>query len=151
MIGKIFAGIVVLIIWFLIGTPATAVGIHNWQTDEVTQATVVTTSGGTTADIVLNNDLFRDTTSQVVSVASSESSSETPVATSYTSATKTLTISALDSGTTTRTITIVYYAPVNDAIMNAVGPFLNVLVNLGVVGLVFWGVFGTGGRKGRRA
>ena len=72
--------------------------------------------------------------------------SETPVATTYVPATQTLTISALlDSQT--RTLTIKYYAPVNDPIMTGIGPFLVPLIFLFVVGIVIWGVFGTGKRR----
>ena len=145
MMGKIFVGIVILFLFFTIGTTPIIKGVHAWRTNETTQAAVVTTTAGqTTATVILGTDIFSESTSEVESITSSLS--ETPVATTYVPATQTLTISALLDGQA-RTLTIKYNAPVSDPIMTGIGPFLVPLIFLFVVGIVIWGVFGTGKRR----
>jgi hypothetical protein len=147
MIGKAILGLFTIILLFTIGTTPIIQGVHNWRTQAITQSSVEATAPQvTTADVVLNKDLFTNDTSEVISITSSIT--ETPVATGYVSATNTLTISALTDDTS-RTLTIMFYAPVDDPIMTGIGPFLTPLIFLFIIGMIVWGVFGTGRKGGK--
>jgi hypothetical protein len=144
MIGRGAVGILILFLFFTIGTTPVIDGVHNWRTQQLTQAVVMTTSGGqTTGNVTLNKDLFNGSTSEITSITSTYT--ETPVATSYVPATKTLTISAMVESQT-RTLTIKYNANSDDPIMQGIGPFLTILIFMFVIGIVAAGVFVTGGR-----
>jgi len=137
--GKVF--IAILAVFLLLGAFASPIreGIEGWRTDDTTEAfsPVTTAAGVTSANVTLAADLFQDSTSKVVSVSSN--TTETPVATSYDAATNYLLISALDADTT-RTLTINYYADVDDTVMAAIGPFLTFLIFGGLLVAIGFGV-----------
>lgn len=150
MFGRVGGAIFALVLLFWIGTPAIENGVHDWRTDEQTQAEIVVTGvGETTADVILDYDLFGNNETEIISITSSIT--ETPVATDYTSITNTLEVSALTADET-RTLTIIYNTPVDDLVMDALGPFLTILILVGLTGLILLAAWGSGkfGRSHRR-
>jgi hypothetical protein len=145
MVGKVLGGFVIIFLLFTIGTTPIVQGVHNWRTQEITQSVVLTTTDNTTAPVVLSEDLFANQPSEIETITSTLG--ETPVATAYASATNTLTISALTAHST-RTLTLTFYAPVDDPIMTGIGPFITPLIFILIVGAVVWAVFGTNKRRG---
>lgn len=149
MLGKVLGGIFVLVLLFAGFGTIISEGIHNLRTDEQVQNNIVVTGMGiTTADVVLTHALFNDNTAQVASITSTLA--ETPVATTYTAATKTLTISALTANDT-RTLTISYYTELDDEYMQIIGPFLTFFIFGGILAGVAWGIWqGFGKRRHSR-
>jgi len=133
--GKVI--FIVLAIFLLLGVFSSPIldGIKGWRTEDTTQSFAVSTGAGqTTANVTLSSDLFQDDVSEVVSISSNIS--ESPAATNYTASTKVLLVSAL-TASQNRTLSINYYADSESTIMQAVGPFLGVLI---IGGLIF-GIF----------
>jgi anti-sigma-K factor RskA len=131
----------ILALFLLFGAFAVPItdGIKGWRTDDTTQAfVVVTAAGATTANVTLTSDLYQDKASEVISISSNET--EAPVATSYDSATNHLLVSALNAATT-RTLTVEYYADTDSTVMNAIGPFLAVLIIGGLALATVYGVW----------
>lgn len=138
MVGRVFIAILALVI-FLGFTPVISKGIHNMRTEELTKTQeVVTDPGETEADIVLSPELYRDLISEVNSISSTIE--ESPAAGAYDADTDTLTVSNLTDDTT-RTLTIKYYAELDDEYMKIIGPFLTFLIFGGVIGALIWGVW----------
>ena len=133
--------VIILGIFLLFGVFASTIndGIVTWRTQDLTQSFTVTTGAGeTTENVTLNNDLFQDDTSRVISITSNITG-ESPIATSYTAATKVLLVSALNPSAT-HTLTVNYYADSENGALMAIGPFLALLVFGGLlVGLVIYG------------
>ncbi len=120
---------VVLAIFLLLGAFATSItdGIKTWRTEDTTESFSVSTGAGvTTANVTLNNDLFQDDVAEVISITSNITG-ESPIATTYTAATKVLLLSALNSSAT-HTVAVNYYADSESDVMLAVGPFLGLLI-----------------------
>lgn len=144
MFGKIILAILCIILLFGFAGTITG-GIHTWRTDTVTQAASVATGGGvTTGTVTLTRDPLGDSTTEITSVTSSIA--ETPVITSYTTATNALLLSNLTAAEN-RTITVIYSAEKVDSMMQAMGPFLLVIVFGIILGAIAYGLFG--GKKGR--
>lgn len=139
MIGKVFLAI--LAIFLLFGAFASPIsdGIKGWRTEDLTQNFIVTTGGGiTTANVTLTRDLFQGSASQVIDVSSNIT--EIPVATSYDESTNNLLVSALNAADT-RTLSVEYYADSDNAVMQAIGPFLGVLIIGGLALATVWGIW----------
>jgi len=133
----------VLAIFLLLGAFSSPIadGIKGWRTEDTTEAyaSVTTAAGVTTANVTLANDLYQDDVSEVITITSNVTG-ESPVATSYITATKKLLVSALNAATT-RTLTINYYAETDSDILRVVGPFLSLLVIGGMlVGILYYGL-----------
>lgn len=125
--GRVFY--VIIAVFLLLGCFSTLIisGINDWRTDETEQSYAVTTAAGvTTANVTLSKDLFQDDVSYVNTVTSNVTG-ETPVATTYTSATNVLLLSALNASET-HTVTVNYDADTDDTVMGAIGPFMAFLV-----------------------
>lgn len=138
-IGKLLMGVVVIILFIFLGVRTIPTGVHDWRTDVRTENFIVATGVGvTTADVVLADDPFLNQTDEVETIESTLA--EVPVATTYVTATNTLTVSALDANDS-RTLTITYNTEVDDDIMRAIGPFLTALIFLFFVGVTLWFVF----------
>ncbi len=134
--GKVI--FIILAIFLLLGAFASPIndGIKGWRTNNTTQNFSVTTAAGvTTANVTLTRDLYQDDVSEVIAI-SSNVTGESPVATSYTSATKVLLVSALDAATT-HTLGVNFYAETDSTVLRAVGPFLGILIIGGLIMLIF--------------
>lgn len=137
--GKLVLGI--LAIFLLLGAFASPIldGIKDWRTNDTTESFSVTTGAGeTTSNMTLGYDLYQAATAEIVSITSNITG-ETPVASSYTEATKYLVLAGLNPSAV-HTITISYYSETDDNIMRVVGPFLGVLIIGGCVGFIVWGM-----------
>lgn len=135
--GKYFVAAAAIMFILFVGVRTIPPGVHDWRTDVNTQNFIVTTAPAETEkEVVLTHDLFLYEVDEVHSITSTIA--ETPVATDYNEVTNELTVSALDDDNT-RTLTIVYYSEVDDTIMQAIGPFLNILIFLALIGGVVWG------------
>jgi len=145
MIGKVLVGLIA--IFLLIGpfsSPITT-GIHNWRSSTSTESYVVTTGGGVTAaNITLGHDLYQAATGEITTISSNNS--ETPIASSYTEATKVLLVGALNASET-RTLTVAYAAETDDTVMRALGPFLSFLIFGGLIGAILFGIWQVKGKR----
>jgi hypothetical protein len=143
-IGSVFFAI--LAIFLLLGpfrTPITD-GITGLRTVDTTESFAVTTAAGvTSANVTLGSDLYQDLTSNVISFTSTVD--EDPVASTYTTATNVLLVSALDADSS-RTLTINYYAETDSDTWRAVGPFPGFLIFGILLFIIVAGIF----KKGRR-
>jgi len=134
--GKVL--FVLLAIFLLLGAFADPIldGIKTWRTEDTTDSFVVTTGAGeTTENVTLTRDLFQDETSEVIAITSNISG-ETPIASSYTAATKYLLLSALNPSQS-HLVTVNYYSDSDSTVMAAVGPFLGVLIIGGLIFAIF--------------
>jgi hypothetical protein len=137
MIGKVLLAI--LAIFLLFGAFASPIsdGIKGWRTEDITQNFVVVTGAGvTSANVTLTKDLFQGAASEVIAISSNET--EVPVATSYDESTNNLLVSAINASKT-RTLSVEFYADSDSLVMQAIGPFLGVLI---IGGLAFATVMG---------
>jgi len=137
-VSKVF--IAILAVFLLLGAFQSPIndGIKGWRTIDATQNFAVTTGAGvTTANVTLDGDLYQDNVSEVIAITSNVTG-ESPIATSYETATNVLLISALDASET-RTLGVNYYAETESTVMQAVGPFLGVLIFGGLLFAIFWG------------
>ncbi len=144
MIGRVVVGI--LAVFLLLGAFASQIntGIKGWRTTDTTQVFAVTTTSSDVASVTLTNDLYQAATGEVIAVTANIT--ETPVVTGYTEATKALEVSNL-ALSSSRYLTVRYYAESEDVAMRAVGPFLFLLIIGGLLGAIFMGVFQKGGRR----
>lgn len=141
MIVKALAAIVV--IFLLLGPFRDPIidGIKSWRTDGggTTQTELVATAAGvTSANVTLDKDLFQAITSSVTSITSTDGT-DTPVAVTYTEATKLLNIGGLNDDAS-RTLTLVYDGETDDDVMRVLGPFLAAIIFLFIIGAVAWDV-----------
>lgn len=145
-IGAVLFGIIAL--FLLIGPFRAPIsdGIKGWRTSETTENYNVTTAAAvTSANVTLSYDLYQAATAEVIGITSNVTT-ETPVANTYTEATKRLLISGLDADAT-HTLAVSYYAETDDDVMRVLGPFLSFLI----FGLpAFAIIYGIWPRKGRR-
>ena len=139
----------ILAMFLLIGPfqPSISAGIKGWRTSDTTENfNTITGAGVTSANITLGHDLYQAAAAEVIYVTSNIT--ESPVATSYTEATKILLVSALNASDL-RTLTIEYYAETDDTVMRALGPFLSVLIFGGCAGAILISIWQTTKTKGR--
>lgn len=141
--GKILIGIIAILLLFGGFNSQIITGLNNLRIDSSTEAFVITTGGETSANVTLAHDLFQSDLGNITSISSN--ATETPIATTYTEATKTLLVTALNSATT-RTMTVVYNGETEDDVWRAIGPFLTVIVIGGLTGMILWSMV----KKGRR-
>ena len=130
--------VAIVAIFLLFGAFAASInsGIISWRTQDLTQGFAVSTGAGvTSANVTLSNDLFQDDVTRVISITSNVTG-ESPVATSYATATNVLLVSALNASET-HTLTVNYYADTENSALQAVGPFLGFIV----FGLLLFGIF----------
>ena len=119
---------------------ATLTAINSFRMADYEEPHNVTTTGNTTADIVLSQSLFNSETYNVA--VSSNLTDDAPVPSSYVSATKTLTVSGLKTNDSRR-LTITYKIDSLDDYY-AVGIAARVwpiLLGLGVIGLIVGAVY----------
>lgn len=136
---------IILAVFLLLGAFTTPIleGIEAWRTEDTTESFAVTTAAAqTTANVTLANDLFQNDVAEVITITSNITG-EAPIATSYTSATKVLLLSALNASAT-HTIIINYLAETDSTVIRSVGAFLGVII----IGALIIGIFQ--GSKGRR-
>jgi hypothetical protein len=125
-VKSIFVGIIA--IYLLIGPfqPAITDGIKGWRTNNTTESFVVTTNvSETSQNVTLGHDLYQSATGEVISITSN--ATETPVASDYDTDSLNLLIGNLDVSTT-RLITVNYYAETDSDVMRIIGPFLSVFI-----------------------
>jgi len=136
--GKVF--LMILAVFLLLGAFASPIndGIKGWRTEDTTESFVAATGAGvTTANVTLGSELFQDGVSEVIAITSNIT--ETPVATSYVSASQVLLVSALDAGTS-RTLSVNYYADSDSSIMQVAGPFFGIFIFGGLLVAIFLGM-----------
>ena len=137
--SKIFLAILA-IVFLSAFSGSIADGIRNFRTDDLTQSSAVTTGVGvTTGNITLGSDLYQDNTSHISTITSNVTG-ETPVATGYTTASNILNVGSLQASTT-RMLTVNYYAAIDDDYMNIIGPFMAFLIFGGILFAIVWGVW----------
>ena len=149
-LGAIIGGI--LSLFLLLGPfqPPITDGIHNWRTNDTTEAfTVTDLSGVSSANVTLAHDLYQAATGEVISIAS-DNVTEAPVVASYTESTKKLYFDGLQSADNSRIITVRYYAETDDTVMRALGPFLSVLIFGGSAFAILFVMYSSLKHKGRR-
>lgn len=131
----------VLMIFLLLGAFAEPIidGVKTWRTTDTTETFNVETADVTAANVTLAYDLFQAVTAEVISVTS-DNAGDTPVANEYTEATQVLNVDGL-SENTTRVLTVNYYAESDNAVMQAIGPFLVVLIIGACVYFIVRGMF----------
>src|SRR4030042_4456887 len=96
MAGKIL--VVVIAVCLLLAAFSSPIldGIKGWRTNDTTEAFLVTVGGGvTTANVTLAYDLYQAALPEIIALTSGLGT-DTPVATSYTEATKMLFVAGLD-------------------------------------------------------
>ena len=143
MIGRVFIGIIAFILLVSFASAITA-GIKTWRTNDVTQSSVVATGAGeSTANVTLSRALYQDDVTEVIGFSSNLT--ESPVASSYDADTQVLLVAALNVNTS-RTLSINHYSELEDNVMQALGPFLTVLLLGGCAGAILYGIF-KGGRR----
>ena len=139
MLGRVFIGI--MAIFLLLGAFATPItdGIKTWRTNDTSDGFVVVTAGGITdANVTLSYNLYQEALAEVSSISSNDTD-DSPVAATYTDATKILQITGLDDAET-RTLTVNYYAETDSTVMRVLGPFLAFLIfGFLLLGIV-WGI-----------
>ncbi len=139
--GGVFLAILSIFLLFGAFSGEITDGIKTWRTNDTTESFVVAVGAAvTTANVTLSYDLFQDATAEVQSITSTDGT-DTPVATSYVSASKKLLISGLNDDAS-RTLTVKYYAETDSTVMRTLGPFLTILIMGGLAFLAIWGSFG---------
>jgi hypothetical protein len=140
--GSVIVGIIMVAVMFVL-FPIVMDSTHELQTDSYTQteAAVVTGVGVAAADVVLDEELWSDSTTYVTSVAS-DNVADTPAVGTYTAGTQTLNVTGL-AESDTRTLTIVY---LHDGLtdytgMGAMVAVAPLLLFLGVIGAVIGGLY----------
>lgn len=127
----LIVGTVMAIIAVMIGImmfPSLIDSTDSIQYDSITQAANSATGvGETTEDVVLTDPLFEDNTANVTTITS-DNGADSPVASSYTSSTDTLTVGGL-AASATRVLSITFeadqlsgYTGLSD--MVGIGPFI---------------------------
>jgi post-segregation antitoxin (ccd killing protein) len=125
-ISAVLFGIIAL--FLLIGPFRSPIsdGIKGWRTSSTTENYNVTTAAAVTAaNVTLSYDLYQAATAEVIGITSNVT--ETPVANTYTEATKVLLVSGLDADAT-HTLAVTYYAETDDEVMQVLGPFLSFII-----------------------
>lgn len=148
MMGRVFFAIFAIFLLLGVFRENIQDGIKGWRTNDTTEAhSVVTGAGVTTANVTLTDELFQDSTAEVIAITSNITG-ENPVATSYVSATQVMLVSALNPSAT-HTLTVNYYAETESTVVRIIGPFLSFLIFgfllFCIIGAVF--KFGRGRRK----
>ena len=132
-------GIAIVMVVFPIIMAAT----HDVQSDNQTQvfAGVVTGAGETSANVTLTYELYNDAVAYVTSITSSLET-DVPVASSYNSATKALTVGGLTAAST-RTLTVNYEneALVNFTGMDAIVGITPLLIWVSIIAVVVGGIY----------
>jgi len=140
--GGIIVSIIMVAVMFIM-FPIVMDASHDLQTDDFvqTEAAVVTGVGVTTADVVLDEDLWDDATTSVLSITSDEVT-DVPVANTYTAGTNTLNITGL-AADDSRTLVITYeYDGLTDYTgMGALVAVAPLLLFIGVIGAVVGGLY----------
>jgi len=145
--GKILVGLIALVLLIAGFAGEMSTGVTGLRTDPTTEAFVVVTGAGvTSANVTLVNDPFQDDLVNITSITSN--ASETPIATTYTTATNALLVTDLTAATT-RTLTVNFDFETVDPVWSAIGPFLLLLLIGSIAALIFVGMLKKGGRRGR--
>jgi len=129
---------IVFAIFLLLGAFSDPIldGIKGWRTEDTTESySVVTGAGQTTANVTLTSDLFQDDVSEVIAITSNITG-ESPIASTYTTATNVLLVAALNPSAT-HTLGVNYYADSDNTVMLAVGPFFGILIIGGLIVAIF--------------
>ena len=138
--GKVFGPIIALfgVILLFNFFPTVTDSTHDLQVDADVQIEAAVTTGAAelTADVVLDEELWKSRTTSVTSITS-DNGGDTPVADSYVEATQTLTVSGLvESDTRELTITYEYDALTDYTMMGMLVSWSPVLLLFGILGLV---------------
>ena len=144
--GKVFGAI--LGVFLLLGGFQASIndGINGWRTEDTTQSFAITTAAAQTTDnVTLTGDLYQDDVAQVIAITSNVTG-ESPVATTYTTATNVLLLSALDADTT-HTLSVNYYAESDSEVMQVIGPFLGILIFGGLLFALAYSAFHKGHKR----
>ena len=140
--GSVIVGIIMVAVMFVI-FPIVMDSAHTLQTDSYnhTEEDVTTGVGILVADVVLDEELWSDSTAYITSVTSSNEA-DTPVKGVYTPGTKSLNVTGLVESET-RTLTIIYeYDGLEDYTgMGALVAVAPLLLFLGVIGAVVGGLY----------
>ena len=145
MMGRVFVGI--LAIFLLLGAFATPIndGIKGWRTNDTSQDFDVNTGAGVTgANVTLSYNLYQEALAEVQSITSNDTD-DTPIASTYTDATKVLEITGLDDSEG-HALTVNYYAETDSLVMRVLGPFLSFLIFGFLLMGIVWGIVTGKGR-----
>ena len=138
--GKVFGPLIALfgVILLFNFFPTVTDSTHDLQVDVDVQVEAAVTTGVSefSADVVLDEELWKSRTTSVTSITS-DNGSDDPVADSYVEATQTLTVSGLvESDTRELTITYEYDALTDYTMMGMLVSWAPVLLLLGIFGLI---------------
>jgi len=144
MSGKVMTviGAVILVVIGLVMAPLVFDQVHDTQADPKQETFSVTTATGeTSADVVTAEEHFHKDSCTHITITS-DNAADSPTCSSYTSATKTLTVGGLAEATS-RTLTVTYEI---DALANYPGsraiagliPLLYIVGILGLAGAMTW-------------
>lgn len=112
-------------------------GIKGWRASDTTENFVVATAAAqTTANVTLSYDLYQAATAEIIEITSTDET-DTPVASTYTEATKKLLVAGLNDDSS-RTLTVQYYAETDDDTMRIIGPFAGFLIFGGIIFAIVW-------------
>ena len=140
--GSVIVGIIMVALMFVI-FPIVMDSAHTLQTESYnhTEATVETGVGELTADVVLDEPLWSDSTVYITSVTS-DNVADTPVKGVYTAGTKSLNVTGL-AASESRALTIIYETDgLGDYTgMGALVAVAPLLLFLGVIGAVVGGLY----------
>jgi hypothetical protein len=140
--GGIIVSIIMVAVMFIM-FPIVMDASHDLQTDDFvqTEAAVATGAGVTAADVVLDEDLWDDAVTSVLSITSDEVA-DVPVANTYTAGTNTLNITGLaESDSRTLVITYEYDGLTDYTGMGALVAVAPLLLFIGVIGAVVGGLY----------
>jgi len=134
---KTFAAIVIIFLFLGVFYQPIMDGIKGLRTEDTTDNLLVTTAAGvTTANVTLSRELFQAALSELITLTSTNGD-DTPVGIEYTESTQRLLVAGLDDDSS-RTLTINYNAETDQSVMRIIGPFLGILIFLGVIGKILW-------------
>ena len=142
--GKIMTAFIAVIGIMLVFSffPDFLTSTHELLTDQETYTSEVTTGGGvTTAGVVLALGVYNDDVNNIVSV-SSDNGNDTPIASTWTALTTTLTVSGLQASAS-RDLSVVYEWEATSEYtgMTTLVEMAPTLLILGIIGVVLFGLF----------
>jgi hypothetical protein len=130
-LAAVFALILILLVVFFL--PDIFSSLHAMQLSTTTQSGNITTTGNTTGNITLSEELYRDSISSVTGLTSTNTN-DTPYAVSYSEITQALSVSGLQaSSSRVLSAEYEYITPGTISNMGAVATFLSIVIVLGLL------------------
>lgn len=139
-LGAIGIGLIAIYIFLAAFAGPVVDGIKGVRAESRTDTANVTTGVGvTTGSVNLTYNLYQEILAEVQSITSTDED-DTPVAGTYTDATKVLLVTGLDDDTT-RILTVNYHGETEQSVMRVIGPFMAIAIFGIVIGGILWSMF----------